>query len=80
MGPIGFMIRDRPVDIPAQWYHCYRFFWLGIYSESVAFTVGIIAIVLIVIYNLFSKYKGKMCLYTADIAEMLQGITPLNMA
>lgn len=62
VGPIGFMIRDRPVDVPAQWYHCYRFFWLGIYSESVAFTVGIFAIVLIVIYNLFSKYKGKMCL------------------
>jgi hypothetical protein len=25
VGPMGFMIRDRPIDVPSQWYHCYRF-------------------------------------------------------
>ena len=41
-GPMEFMICDRPIDVPAQWHHCYRFFWTGIVVETVTNIAGFV--------------------------------------
>lgn len=57
VGPMEFMIRDRPIDTPAQWYHCYRFFWAGIVIEKVAYYAGIVSVPLLLIIF----YVRKAC-------------------
>ena len=46
-GPMEFMICDRPIDVPAQWHHCYRFFWTGIVVETVSQFAGMISVIVI---------------------------------
>ena len=55
VGPMGIMIRDRPIDTPAQWYHCYRFFWTGIVIETVTYIAGIVSVLLLSLYTLGGK-------------------------
>lgn len=52
VGPMGFMIRDRPIDVPAQWYHCYRFFWAGVFLNRVTSVAGIISVLILILYNI----------------------------
>ena len=51
LGPIGFMIRDRPIDMPAQFYHSWRYYWIVCYLfeviwrwfwSSVIFLIGLV--------------------------------------
>ena len=46
-GPMEFMISDRPIDVPAQWHHCYRFFWTGIVVETVSQFAGMVSVIVI---------------------------------
>lgn len=55
VGPMGFLIRDRPIDTPAQWYHCYRFYWCGVVAETVSQFAGIVSILVISVYILYLK-------------------------
>lgn len=52
VGPMGFMIRDRPIDVPSQWYHCYRFFWTGVFLNRVTSVAGIISVLILILYNI----------------------------
>ena len=57
IGPIEFMIRDRPIDTPAQWYHCYRFYWMGVVIETVTNIAGVVSVLLMLALQLFPKVK-----------------------
>lgn len=59
VGPMGFLIRDRPIDIPAQWHHCYRFYWCGIVAETVSQFTGIVSIIVISVYSLYQKITSQ---------------------
>jgi hypothetical protein len=52
VGPMEFRIRDMPIDTPAQWYYCYRFFWTGIVIETVSYIAGIVSVLLLSLYSL----------------------------
>ena len=60
VGPMTFLIMDRPVDTPSQWYNCYRFFWTGIYLDGVIWYSSIISTIIIFIYIMYNRYKGKI--------------------
>lgn len=60
IGPMTFLIMDRPVDTPSQWYNCYRFFWTGIYLDGVIWYSSIISTIIIFIYIMYNRYKGKI--------------------
>jgi len=57
VGPMEFMIRDRPVDVPAQWNHCYRFFWSGVLMEMITTTASYCSVVVIAVYVLYKRYS-----------------------
>jgi hypothetical protein len=54
---MGFMIRDRPIDVPAQWYHCYRFFWGGVLLNMISSRAGVISVLLLFLYNARDIWK-----------------------
>ena len=60
VGPMTFLIMDRPIDTPSQWYNCYRFFWTGIYLDGVIWFSSIISTIIIFIYIMYNRYKGKI--------------------
>lgn len=60
IGPTEFMISDMPFDFPAQWYHCYRFFWTGVLLNLIAWSAGIISIIILFVYHLFIKYRYSL--------------------
>lgn len=55
IGPIEFRIRDRPIDTPAQWYHCYRFFWAGSVVETVSQFAGLASLLFLLAYKYFPR-------------------------
>lgn len=57
VGPMEFIISDRPIDTPAQWYHCYRFYWMGVVIETVTKYAGVVSILLMLALQLFPKVK-----------------------
>ena len=59
VGPMEFMIRDRPIDTPAQWYHCYRFYWCGVVAETVSQFAGFVSIIVIAVYILYRKFTSQ---------------------
>ena len=59
-GPMEFMISDRPIDVPAQWYHCYRFFWTGYVVETVTHMAGFVSVLFLWVLPL-KKYVRKAC-------------------
>ena len=59
-GPMEFMISDRPIDTPAQWYHCYRFFWAGFVVETVTNMAGFVSVLLLSAYTLYSRMRDWM--------------------
>lgn len=60
VGPMTFLIMDRPIDTPSQWFDCYRFFWTGIYLDGVIWYSSIISTIIIFIYIMYNRYKGKI--------------------
>lgn len=58
VGPIGFLISDRPFNTPAQWYHCYRFYWAGVVIRDVTYFASSISVIMLLIYDLYPKIKG----------------------
>lgn len=60
IGPMEFMICDRPFDYPAQWYHCYRFFLAGVLLNLIAWSAGIISIIILLAYSLLVRYKSSL--------------------
>ena len=60
IGPMEFMICDRPFDYPAQWYHCYRFFWAGVLLNLIAWSAGMISMIILLAYSLLVRYKSSL--------------------
>ena len=60
VGPMTFLIMDRPIDTPSQWYDCYRFFWTGIYLDGVIWYSSIISSIIIFVYIMYNMYKDKI--------------------
>lgn len=60
IGPIAFLIMDRPIDTPSQWFDCYRFFWTGIYLDGVIWYSSIISCIIIFVYIMYNMYKDKI--------------------
>ena len=60
VGPMTFLIMDRPIDTPSQWFDCYRFFWTGIYLDGVIWYSSIISTIIIFIYIMYYRYKDKI--------------------
>ena len=60
IGPMEFMISDRPFDYPAQWYHCYRFFWAGVLLNLIAWSASIISIIILFAYSMLVRYKSSL--------------------
>ena len=60
IGPTEFMICDRPFDYPAQWFHCYRFFWAGVLLDLIAWSAGIISIIILFVYSMLVRYKSSL--------------------
>ena len=60
VGPMTFLIMDRPIDTPSQWYNCYRFFWTGIYLDGVIWYSSIISTIIIFVYIMYNMYKDKI--------------------
>ena len=60
IGTLTFLIMDRPIDTTALWYHCYRFFWAGVYLDSVIWFSSIFSSLFIFIYIMYDRYKEKM--------------------
>ena len=60
IGPMEFTICDRPFDYPAQWYHCYRFFWAGVLLNLIAWSAGMISMIILFAYTLVVRYKSSL--------------------
>lgn len=60
VGPMTFLIMDRPIDTPSQWYDCYRFFWTGIYLDGVIWYSSIISSIIIFVNIMYNRYKDKI--------------------
>ena len=60
VGPMTFLIMDRPIDTPSQWYNCYRFFWTGVYLDGVIWYSSIISTIIIFVYIMYNVYKDKI--------------------
>lgn len=60
IGPMTFMICDRPIDVPAQWGHCYRLFWSALLFNIVAYRAGILSILVLSGISLYKRYR-KPC-------------------
>ena len=58
VGPMSFQIADMPFDMPGQWHHSYRFFWVGIYVESVCFIASTISVLILLLYSYWPKIKS----------------------
>lgn len=53
MGPMQFEISDRPFNVPAQFYHSWRYFWYMAYMHEVAWIWGIPSIIILVLAKYF---------------------------
>ena len=60
IGPMEFMICDRPFDYPAQWHHCYRFFWAGVLLNMIAWSAGVFSVSILLAYTLCVRYKNTL--------------------
>lgn len=56
-GPLMFAIHDRPVDIPAQFLHSWRFYWIMSYLIELFWDWGIMSIIFLI------GYKGLIKLF-----------------
>ena len=54
-GPLMFAIHDRPVDIPAQFLHSWRFYWIMSYLNELLWDWGITSIIFLICYKILRK-------------------------
>ena len=54
-GPLMFAIHDRPVDIPAQFLHSWRFYWIMSYLNELFWDWGIASIIFLICYKILRK-------------------------
>lgn len=54
-GPLMFAIHDRPVDIPAQFLHSWRFYWMLNYLNELLWDWGITSIIFLICYRIYRK-------------------------
>lgn len=54
-GPLMFAIQDRPVDIPAQFLHSWRFYWTLNYLNELSWDWGITSIIFLICYKILRK-------------------------
>ena len=59
LGPIGFAIRDRPIDTPAQFYHSWRYFWTMCYLYEVSWTWGVPSMIFLIGYKVWQKISSQ---------------------
>ena len=59
LGPIGFAIRDMPINMPAQFYHCWRYFWTMCFMYEVSWAWGIPSFIFLAGYKVWRKCFGK---------------------
>ena len=71
IGPMTFLIMDRPIDTPAQWYHCYRFFWAGVYFDGVIWFSSILSSIIIFFFIMYDRYKVKMKKFSSQALRRL---------
>ena len=71
IGPMTFLIMDRPIDTPAQWYHCYRFFWAGVYLDGVIWFSSILSSIIIFFFIMYDRYKVKMKKFSSQALRRL---------
>jgi hypothetical protein len=55
-GPMEFALSDRPFDMPAQFHHSWRYFWLVVYLHEVSWMWGITSSLFLL------GYKSWRCL------------------
>ena len=71
IGSMTFLIMDRPIDTPAQWYHCYRFFWAGVYLDGVIWFSSILSSIIIFFFIMYDRYKVKMKKFSSQALRRL---------
>ena len=54
-GPLMFGIHDRPIDIPAQFLHSWRFYWIMSYLNELFWDWGITSIIFLICYKILRK-------------------------
>ena len=59
IGPMAFQIRDRPIDMPAQFYHSWRYFWVVAYLYEVSWTWGFLAVPFLLGYKIIRKWNSE---------------------
>ena len=59
LGPMGFMIRDRPVDMPAQFYHSWRYYWVVCYLYEKLWRWGVLSVIFLLGYMIWIKWLKK---------------------
>ena len=57
LGPIGFMIRDMPIDMPAQFYYSWRYFWVMAYLLELSWVWGIPSFVFLLGYEIWHNWS-----------------------
>ena len=55
IGPMTFRISDRPIDMPAQFYHSWRYFWVMAYLLDLSWTWGIPSVIFLLGYKIWKK-------------------------
>ena len=60
IGPMSFLISDLPIDIPSQWFHCYRFFWAGVLLDMITTNAGIISVSILLLYMIWKEQKKRV--------------------
>lgn len=59
LGPIGFMIRDMPIDMPAQFYHSWRYYWIVCYLYEVIWRWFWPSAIFLIIFTLYRRTKDR---------------------
>ena len=57
IGPLTFAISDRPINVPAQFYYSWRYFWVMAYLLQLSWTWGLPAIFFLVCYKTRSVWN-----------------------
>lgn len=56
-GPLIFSIIDRPIDRPSQWFHCYRFYWVGMVIHMTVSNASLLSLLLLGGYKVLKKWN-----------------------
>lgn len=57
IGPMEFMIRDRPINTPGQFYYSWRYYWVMMYFYIVAWRWGSVSVIFIILRKVFLLAK-----------------------